>query len=322
MKHRPVCAILSAHNSSDAAKRMKIDAIQVKCMNSVNFVRFGQQGATADCILVNHLFSIEAREEEIREFKRYNPHCSIMGFVSDFYPNVMEQMRRFEDLIDVYVVPTVEMQINMSCFVDSEVVVIPDPIDFHLEDSVEKLHVQKRPMDVLWYGYRESFDRSMLEFSPLLEWMHETLQIRYHIVTNVAGFGHRDNVLLHQYDLDTFPRLLPQFDLCILSHVPNDFQMATYSKSNNKATLAINRGVPVIASRTPSYQQLLEECGLSEYLFVSRRELEIAINKLSDADKRNRYLKKSQGVVLEKYSATQVAKKWLELFNRERTRLR
>lgn len=312
------CAILAEHDSTDAVKRMKIGAIEKTFANTIDFVSFNELNGKADCVIVNHLFSIDRFENKLRQFKVDNPKSVVMAFVSDFYPNVLDEMRRFDDLISVYVVPTTEMQVSMSGFVDTEVAIIADPIDFCLDTSFEKKHVKKRPMDILWFGYRESFDRSMLEFSPLLEWMHATRQVRYHIITDVNGFGNRENTLISQYRMDSFANILPKFDLCVLSHTPNDFQMATYSKSDNKAILAINRGVPVIASRTPSYERLLVECGLSEFLFISRRQLENCINRLEDPEERNAYLRKSQEVVLKKYSPTQIATDWYGLYSKYR----
>lgn len=317
--YKPLCAILSRYGEEEAVIRMKIGAIRQNLKAGMDFITFSNERVKdATCIIVNHLDSIEGHEEELINFARERPEAPVIAFISDFYPRVAHQMQRFDDFIDVYVVPTLEMKITMSCFSEKEIYVLPDPIDFCLEDSLARSHTRKMQLDVLWFGYSESFTKSMLEFSPLLEYMHSTRRIRYHIFTNSSGFDKKTNMLVHDYNVASFPQILPQFDLCVLSHVPNDFSMSTYSKSENKAVLSINRGVPVIASRTPSYERLLNSCGLSEYLFTSRKELEDSIERLEDDRNRREYLEKSQRFVLDNYSGSRISKDWYSLYIRYR----
>jgi len=100
--------------------------------------------------------------------------------------------------------------------------------------------------------------------------------------------------------------------------VPADLDINTYCKSENKAVLAINRGVPVIASRTPAYERLLTSCGLEEYLFTSNAQLVDSLNRLRAQGERNRYLQLSQEMVLENYSSQKMVQDWLEIYQRAR----
>ncbi len=112
--------------------------------------------------------------------------------------------------------------------------------------------------------------------------------------------------------------LLQGFDACVLSHTPVDFDVNTYCKSENKAVLAINRGVPVIASRTPAYERLLSACGLDDYLFTAAGGLVDAINRLRDGQERDRYLAQSQPYVLEHYTSQRMVRDWHDLYERTR----
>ena len=87
-----------------------------------------------------------------------------------------------------------------------------------------------------------------------------------------------------------------------LSHASFDFSISSFLKSENKAVLAINRGLPAVASRTPAYERLLIGCGLEEYLFSSNIELIDALKRLQHHHERERYLKLSQGTILQKYN--------------------
>lgn len=78
--------------------------------------------------------------------------------------------------------------------------------------------------------------------------------------------------------------------------------------------LAINRGLPVVASRTPSYERLLTECGLDKYLFSSNAELMEVLRSLKLAQERKRYLHASQDIVLNKYSCKKMVDDWYRIY--------
>ncbi|MCJ2011569.1 glycosyltransferase [Methylobacterium sp. J-076] len=286
-------AIISQYDGREAVMRMKFGALRSYLEDRVSFSNFSNHSTVADAILVNHLDPLEHRAGELRNFRQKNPLAPVVALISDFYPRVATQVEQFRDVVDTFVVPTEEIKTCLQSSTDRCVIAIPDPIDFLLEKSLPKKHVEKKPLDVVWFGYPESFTKSMEHYSKRLEQYHARRRIRYHIITDVRGFDPINNALIHQYNHDSFHHLLPMFDLCVLSHIPNDFQVATFFKSENKAVLAINRGVPVIATRTPAYQRLLESCGLEQWLFSSVPEMEHCIDRIEDPAARNSYLRMS-----------------------------
>ncbi|AYG68750.1 MULTISPECIES: glycosyltransferase family 2 protein [unclassified Rhizobium] len=311
-------AIISMYGPEETITRLKIGAFKRHLAGRMSFAAFEGPDTKADCILLNHLDSLEGREGEVLAFKKKNLAVPIIALISDFYPRVPIQMRKFYKIVNVFVVPTVEMRDVMACFTQTDVVVMADPIDFCFDRSFVKKHVAKKPLDVMWFGFRESFEKSMREYSPLLEHYHSIRRIRYHIITNTADFSGPSDAILHEYRAESFSKMLPMFDVCVLSHTPNDFQISTYIKSENKAVLAINRGVPVVASKTPSYSRLLGSLNLSNYLYTTRDELEAALFELECPVRRNEYLSQSQKAVLQEFSPQSVAEEWSKLVARYR----
>jgi len=222
-------------------------------------------------------------------------------------------------VVDVFLAPTPEMRDYIQTFTDKRVEVLFDPIDFGLDASLEPA-LRPGPMKVVWFGYPESYNKSMAEYQKCLVEMHQAGEIEYHIVTKNNQYGRTPNCVIHEYVSDRFLALLETFDACVVSHMPLDLSASTLWKSENKAVLAINRGLPTVASRTPAYARLLSACGLAEYLFSARAELAAALRRLSDPAERRRYLGQSQALVLAGYCARKMAEDWLGLYRDARAR--
>jgi glycosyltransferase involved in cell wall biosynthesis len=90
-------------------------------------------------------------------------------------------------------------------------------------------------------------------------------------------------------------------------------------KSPNKLSLAISLGVPCIVSRTPSYRDLLKECFLEEYCFSSSKEFKELIIKMKDHNLRNKYLEKSQDIIVNKFSYKNLGKIFLHETNKKQS---
>lgn len=118
------------------------------------------------------------------------------------------------------------------------------------------------------------------------------------------------------YRADTILSELDQHDVVVLSHLAFDFSVNTHTKSENKAVLAINRGLPVIASDTPAYARLLGQFGLNEYLFNSRDSLVAAVQRLRLPQDRNAYLERCQARVTADYNHAQIARQWVTLLEK------
>jgi hypothetical protein len=110
------------------------------------------------------------------------------------------------------------------------------------------------------------------------------------------------------YSNSTFRSAATGFDYCILSHFPLDLSLNSYIKSPNKLVTALMAGLIPIASDTPNYRVLLEEFGLSRFLFDSPAALNEILENL-DPENDSRAISKSgiTEAIQERFSDSGVA---------------
>lgn len=316
---RDVVEVLSPFGHEEAVHRMKFESLIRLEPGGYRFIQFAPRRDPVAAVLINSLrISPDEKHEYMRGLRNRAQHAVIMLFIADFDRDSIEKLRRWADVVDVFLVPTQEMRNFIQLFTSRPVEVLIDPIDFQLTTSVRKPAGDGGILKVVWFGYPQSYPSSMGIYGEALRDLHNRGEIEYHVVTKSVEYGSVPGFIVHEYVAESFPSLLQTFEVSVLSHYPLDFSMSTYWKSENKAVLAINRGLPVIASRTPAYERLLKKCGLEEYLFNSVEELVSAIRKLKQNQERIRYLDLSQQLVLEDYSCRKMAEDWLELYCRFR----
>lgn len=317
---KDIIEILTFFDSKHAVQRMKLDAIIKLKKNDFDFRHLGEGGEQVACVLINGLEIDFGKKPLLYEtLQRRAKDAVIMLFIADLHPNVMQQLPAWSAVVDVFLVPTPEMKNFLCAFTDVRVEVLIDPIDFCLSDSLEKPG-SEGPLKLVWFGYPESYSKSMVNYENSLNLLHQNNEIEYHIVTKNNQYGRMATCIIHEYVPNNFLSLLNTFDACVLSHAPFDFSVNTFWKSENKAVLAINRGLPCVASRTPAYERLFTKCGLQDYLFSSNAELVNSLRRLKSWAERDRFLRKSQDVILENYSPIKMADDWLQLYRETRAR--
>jgi len=315
---KPAIEILSS-NMRDAVHRIKINALEQQMKDQFHFCRIGEGGDDVQAIIINGLYADPTADPALLALlQKRMPHAIIMLFIADFSQEFLSRLQKWSQFVDVFLVPSVEMKHLVSAFTRKPVDVLFDAIDFGFDTSLEKNQKESDSLKVVWFGYPESYTKSMPGYEHVLMGMHKSKEIEYHLVTRNAEYGAMPNCTVHAYDHQTFPVLLSSFNICVVSHAPFDLHINTFLKSENKAVLAINRGLPVIASRTPAYQRLLGMCGLEEYLFSAAAELAHLIRTLKSPAERARYLQLSQPVVLEHYSSQKMVAEWMRIYEQAR----
>jgi glycosyltransferase involved in cell wall biosynthesis len=313
---KPIIEVLSPFSMHEPIHRMKITGLISQLGQVVVFDNFGSGEKNPDGVLINCLHQdIIDNPEFLAALRGRATDALVMMMMADFYPNSIEYLSKWSKFVDVFLVPTPEMRDFIQIYTHSKVEVLIDPIDFGLITS-EKVRSEKNSrLRVVWFGYPESYSKSMVPFEETLIGMHRSGDIEFHIISKNESYGEGPNGFMHEYNPDTFLELLSNFDVCVLSHLPFDFSISTQWKSENKAVLAINRGLPVLASKTPAYSRLLENCNVESSLFSTNLELKSAITRMQDADARKVYLNSSQDFVLQNYSVDNLAKQFLDLFH-------
>ncbi|MGO8754034.1 MAG: hypothetical protein ACLQHK_02240 [Gallionellaceae bacterium] len=317
---KDIIEILTFIDSEHALQRMKLDAITHIKKNDFDFRRFGEGGEQTACVLINGLeMDFDNNPWLIETLRGRARTAVIMLFIADLYPRMMQLLPTWSAMVDIFLVPTPEMRNFLRAFTDCRVEILFDPVDFCLNDSLVKPG-NNDPFKVVWFGYPESYQKSMVTYEKSLRLLHQSNEIEYHIVSKHSQYGRTASCVIHEYVPNVFLSLLNTFDVCVLSHVPCDFFTNTYWKSENKAVLAINRGLPCVATRTPAYERLFTRCGLQDYLFSSNAELASSIRRLKSWQERDRFLSQSQHIVLENYSALKMAEDWLHFYREEQAR--
>jgi hypothetical protein len=310
---KDIIEILSFMDSSQAIQRMKFDAIVQLQKDNFEFCPFGKGGTNTAGVLINGLdIDLEKKPQLYALLQKRAQTATIMLLIADLYPKSIKKLPLWSALADVFLVPTPEMRNFLSVFTEKPVEVHIDPIDFGLTQSLTKTPTNS--FKVVWFGYPESYHKSMGQYEHTLRQLHKNNELEYHIITNNDQYGTMESCIIHPYEYQSFLSLLETFDVCLLSHTPTDFFVNTLWKSENKAVLAINRGLACVASKTPAYERLFTKCGLQDYLFNSNVELREALYKVKDAQNRQRFLDKSQRIVLTDYSSVKMANDWVSLY--------
>lgn len=248
--------------------------------------------------------------------RKKSQYTQIHLFVPDFEAKHESTLASLNDYVHVYLVATPELRLLLSFKVSGIVYHLPDPIDFCISTNHQRTHIGPKfdaPLRLAWFGYPESYLKSMLSLEPTFKMLAENNQALLSVYTNVSHAGPKPFGHIKPYHVDTILNEIDQNDVAILSHYPHDFSINTYFKSENKAVLAINRGLPVIASNTPAYARLLGGFGLNEYLFNSKESLIAAVTRLRSAEERNAYLNCCQSQITAEYSYIKIAAQWASL---------
>ncbi len=327
MRMQPLIEVVNTVGPDDAVHRMKSQPLR-HLLPHLAFVRpalWGRdagKGAPDVRPAAGVILRIEPSASHVdRVLPWLRGRCEsavIMMHLPDFSPAHRSLLRKLDEVVDLYMVPTPEMRTVVSAFTERHVEVLIDPIDFGLETSRRHpVRPSSGPLRVMWFGYPDSFRKSMSGYLPALEALCLSGEIEFHVVTRRPAYGAKSFYTVHRYDPTTFIDDARRFDVCLLSHQSFDFSLATWSKSENKAVLAMTLGLPVAASRTPAYRRLLAGCGLSDFLFSSRAELAAVLRRLADRPTRVDYLRKCQAPVLQAYGVRRMANDWQALFERE-----
>jgi len=314
---KPIIEIITQSNINDASYRLKIDTIFKTKMQQFDFRRYPLGGQSTVAILVHKRSSLYALCNTQNNFRDHRPNAVVMLFVSDLVFSEAEKYRALPDFLDIIFVPTMEMKIQLEAFVSCRVEILKDPIELNSNKAIdcrESTYINSI-LKVAWFGYPESYTKSMLGYENLIRRLVISKAIEFHVITKSKRYGNINNITIHEYSTDTFNHLLTSFDICVLSHTPFDFSMSTYWKSENKAALAISLGIPVIATKTPAYSRLLTRFNLTEYLFSTEQELTSAIEKLRCPQTRKAYLNQIQNHVISEYSPQSMTEEWLHIFN-------
>ena len=204
-----------------------------------------------------------------------------------------------------FIVPTENHASILKLIVEKPVFIIGESADPLFKNYQKSFFTEKK---LCWFGYNESFNKSMIGYSKIIENELKSGHIKdFTIISNTLnkmrvfpGFN------FVKYSDETVSAELGKRNYCILSHSPIDLHINTIIKSPNKLISAINSGLLPICSATPSYTLLMKKIGLGNYVFETPSELSRIIQNLNpDTD---RVLLASAFKELEKHLSSEKAR--------------
>lgn len=252
---------------------------------------------------------IDSQNPQINSFLK---ECKENGvkiavFINDIYQEDFPRLNSWSQLADLILTPTELHKQFIQSLIDVPVEVMIDAIDYNL-DEYFPLNQSNNIPKICWFGYPESYWKSMNLYQDIIEEYVNKGLMEFKLITSP---NINCNFPVIPFDNSTFIDTLRQFDGCILSHAPLDYNINTFVKSPNKLTLSITLGVPCITSNTPSYSDILDNTQLSQFKFSGRESFRRSLDNLLSLENRKHYLSSSQQYVLDNYSYVKMAKQLL-----------
>jgi hypothetical protein len=216
----------------------------------------------------------------------------------DYYPDV-----RAPFLCDVIVCDSTKL---MEFYRDGgaeNLVYIPDTADF----SCSRSEIARRPprvkgLRICWHGSPDRWN----EFLPVKEILREP---EFSDMQLVTVSGHPDADVKW-----SVKNLRKAMSVCDVGIVPKGQWADAVYKPSDRAVQFMAAGVPVIAERIPSYEEVITQ-GHTGYLAESKDDYRIALRALRNPETRLRIATQAYDLVQKEFSREATGQKWLELFN-------
>lgn len=234
-------------------------------------------------------------------------NVKIVVFINDVYKEDSSRLQDWSKIADLILTPTELHKNFIQSLVDIPVEVMIDSIDYNLTEFTLPNNNNTIPK-ICWFGYPESYYKSMYVYEDIIQEYVDKKLMEFYLITSPT-LPSRFPIV--PFDNLTFLENLKQFDGCILSHAPLDYNINTFIKSPNKLTLAITAGVPCIVSNTPSYTHIMNTTNLSQFKFSGPKSFREALINLLNPQNRKNYLLSSQQYIIDNYSLIEMGKQFL-----------
>jgi tetratricopeptide (TPR) repeat protein len=230
-----------------------------------------------------------------------DPYADYEGMAHGIYA-----AQRFRDIVsiaDAVTVPTETMRVRIADQgVNVPIIIVPDSIDYQEQLQSDLVPPTK---SVVWFG---NPGRRNLE-SGL--WALRALRQRWNLavtlITDPAKVEALSGFSVEPWTYKNFVAQLRRHGLVLVSQDPS----ASY-KSENRYVVSMINGVPTISTGSQSIAKLLSENGFAKMNVGDERELEVAVELLSDADFRKRYVVSMQQIIRERFGSQAVARCFID----------
>ncbi len=226
-------------------------------------------------------------------------------------PRLFRRMVRWADLITT---DTTGHRERLTGSVGgTEIVIVPDLIDYAPTEPRRLLQCEEAELRVLWFG---SFSNIAL-FARHAATLLAMRDVRLVVITSLASCAQIaerfPGIDFLPWSVDSFTS---QLATCHLSCLMHDGSEDDQAKSNNRMITSICWGVPAVVTATRDYLRTAMECRIESAVFADPDELVAAITGLRSAAARRAYLANAQDEVWRRYAPQTVARTFLAVANR------
>ena len=179
---------------------------------------------------------------------------------------------------------------------------IPDPIEC-LRSPTEIKRKESRPIKLAWTGIRANLSRTQVIRKIL-----STKEFKDFQLVTVSNHPSAD----FQWKLETVFDVLKACDIGV---IPTGEDFKSQVKSNNRLTLFMALGLPVVAGFLPAYTEIIEN-DKNGYLCSNESDWANAFRELRSPEKRHQIGLNGYLSVKDKFSLDAVVQKWISLFKR------
>ncbi|MGU3668468.1 hypothetical protein ACLBX9_30165 [Methylobacterium sp. A49B] len=235
--------------------------------------------------------------------------CKAICLASDIY-----SLQWYVDLsnwVDVFFAPTKLHQNILAASTGRPVFHLPEFVDSIALPSEAGIFPVEQNQNICWFGYPESFDKS-------LGFILRDLVLRGDLDPRNFGIlaSGDDNLMPGadhiKFSSSDFYKDTARFRYSLLSHFPFDMHVNSLIKSPNKLITSIVRGMIPVFSATPSYLDVAATYDLEGLHYCNANELVLRLRDLDKlADLKGKTLDKIRSRLLFDLSPPKIAAKFL-----------
>jgi glycosyltransferase involved in cell wall biosynthesis len=203
------------------------------------------------------------------------------------------------NVVDQLVVSSEFLQNYYAHSCNAHAICIEDAIE--VPEKLQKKHIDKKSLQIIWVGHSDNWATLGIVRDALKSLGDDTFSLK-------TISDHRDADV--KWDLDTIFSEILTGDIAVIPTYCNDWGK---SKSNNRLTMFMALGMPVIASPIPVYSKIITD-GVNGFLADDQSQWSKHLLQMKDFKLRREFGSHARSDVLARYRMKIIGDKWLDVF--------
>jgi glycosyltransferase involved in cell wall biosynthesis len=204
-------------------------------------------------------------------------------------------------VVDQLVVTSVFLQEYLKSKINTEPILLEDAIE--VPESLSKCHSDKDNVQLVWVGHSDNWKSLEIVYDSL----ERTCKGSFSLKT-ISNHPEADVI----WDLNTVFNEALTGDIAVIPALHNEWSL---SKSNNRLTMFMALGIPVVASSIPAYQNIIET-GVNGFLAEDGSDWLKYLNLLKDTTRRSQIARRARIEAFSMYNISKIGKQWSDLLQK------